>query len=143
MGASVIGYCPDMTEDLEENQPGFWNDCKAWGDWMAERYNHPEVLQILKDLNCNALLSVTSEGVSDDDIDWVTPNQLREAALKLKELVLTNDARVKPILDSYSINANDVDPIAEEFAQDLLDVAEIATFFEENQVAKMTLEVNW
>ena len=31
MGATVVAYWPDISEDQLESQPGFWNDCKAWG----------------------------------------------------------------------------------------------------------------
>jgi hypothetical protein len=37
MGASVVAYWPGITEDQAEAQPGFANDDRAWGNWMAER----------------------------------------------------------------------------------------------------------
>jgi len=43
MGASVIAYWPGITEQQIEEQPGFYNDSKAWGNWMAEREEEPEV----------------------------------------------------------------------------------------------------
>jgi hypothetical protein len=143
VGASVIGYCREMSDDLLENQPGFWNDCKAWGEWMAERENHPEVKQVLKDLGCDALLSFSTEGVSDDNVHWVTPGQLIQAALRLRELVLNEDPRTVKVLGSYAIRANRVDPVHEELAQDLSDVAQIAEFFASQGVKEMTLQVNW
>lgn len=110
---------------------------------MAEREDYPEVFQILKSLNSEALLTSITDGVEEDEVDWVTPKRLKESALKLRELVLANDSRIKPVLDSYAVNANDEEPIAKEFTQDLSDVAGIADFFEKEGVSQMTLEVNW
>ncbi len=43
MGASVIAYWPGITEEQFESQPGFDNDDRAWGNWMAEREDEPAV----------------------------------------------------------------------------------------------------
>src|SRR5690242_8283720 len=140
MGATVVGYCRNLTDELLEDQPGFYNDCKAWGNWMAERENHPEIIEILHDLGCDALLTCITEGVSEDEVFWVTPDQLAEAALWVRELVLNGDPRVQALVESYAVNANNVDPVNDEFVQDLLDVAQIAEFFSEKGVGEMTLE---
>jgi hypothetical protein len=77
------------------------------------------------------------------EVAWVSPRQLASAATRLRDLVLAKDARVQPILQVYAENSNDVDPVDQEFAQDLLDVAAIAEFAIECGAPKMTLEVNW
>jgi hypothetical protein len=56
MGASVSGYWPGMTDEQRGSLTGFDNDCKAWGDWMAERYNHPDVVSTLKQLGVGAIV---------------------------------------------------------------------------------------
>ena len=143
MGASVGGYWPGITSEQLENEPGFFNDCKGWGDWMAERYNHPTLIALHKELGVEALLSHTTQGMKASKVAWVSPEQLRAAATRLRELVLAKDSRVQPMLEVYAVNASDLEPVDQEFAQDLLDVAAIAEFASENGVSKMTLEVNW
>lgn len=81
--------------------------------------------------------------MSEDEVDWVTPDELMKAAESLKELVLAQDPRVKPIVETYALSANRVNPVHEELAQDLADVRLIAKFSKEIGVPKMTLEVNW
>lgn len=50
---------------------------------------------------------------------------------------------VTRVLEVYGRNANDIDPIAEEFLQDLADIEALAKWAEEQGESKMTLEVNW
>ncbi len=87
MGASVSGYWPGITDEQRDSLTGFDNDCKAWGNWMAERYNHPDVLDILKRLGVGALLSHITDGMEENEVDWVTPDDLMKAADQLRELV--------------------------------------------------------
>ena len=55
MGASVSAYWPGIEEELTEeqldSQPGFFNDSKAWGNWMAEREYEPRAMDLLCDNN--------------------------------------------------------------------------------------------
>jgi hypothetical protein len=143
MGASVIGYWPGITEEQIESQPGFFNDCKAWGDWMAEREKHQDVLKAMRELDVAPLLSFKTDGVEDGDVPWVSPDDLSRAALRLRNLVLAGDPKIKRILETYAASANEVDPVEQEFAQDLADIAELAEFALAQGVARMTLEVNW
>jgi hypothetical protein len=110
---------------------------------MAERYNHPDVIDSMKHLGVGALLSYITDGVGEDEVDWVSPDDLMNAADRLRELVLAQDPRVKRIVETYGLSANGVDPVHEEFAQDLADVRLIAHFSKEMGAPKMTLEVNW
>jgi hypothetical protein len=36
MGASVVAYRPGITERQVATQPGFFNDDRAWGNWIAQ-----------------------------------------------------------------------------------------------------------
>lgn len=143
MGASVNGYWPGMTESQLDSQPGFFNDCKAWGNWMAERENHADVLTSIGDLGAAALLSYKTDGIEDDEVDWVTPAALEAAAVRLRTLVLDADPRTDSIVATYSLSANGVDPVREELARDLEDIAAIARFARGHGATRMTLEVNW
>ncbi|MFN5944388.1 MAG: hypothetical protein ACK5ZG_13380 [Phycisphaerae bacterium] len=143
MGASVVGYWPGITEEQLADQPGFYNDCKAWGEWMAVRYDHPHIVALHRSLGLEPLLSHTTEGMKPSDVDWVEPHVLLSAANQLRELILAHDPRVKPLVQVYAQCANGFDDVEQEFAQDLADVAAIAEFVMSCGVAKMTLEVNW
>jgi hypothetical protein len=37
MGATVVGYWRGITDEQLDSQPGFWDDCQAFANWMAER----------------------------------------------------------------------------------------------------------
>jgi hypothetical protein len=55
MGASVGAYWPGIEEELTEEQlgsePGFFNGCKAWGNWMADRLIEPRTLEAIRSLS--------------------------------------------------------------------------------------------
>jgi hypothetical protein len=110
---------------------------------MAEREKHKDVLKAMKKLEVDALLSFKTDGVEDVDVSWVSPGDLTKAALRLRDLVLASDPGTKRILETYAVSANEVDPVEQEFAQDLVDIAELARFAQGEGVARMTLQVNW
>ena len=143
MGASVVPYWPGITEEHLEAAPGFWNDDRAWGNWMAEREEHEDVLQALRDLGVAALLTFKTDGVEDEDVDWVDPLELERAADCLRGLVLDGDPRTDRIVATYEISANKCDPVRQELARDLQDVASIARFARQAGAPVLTLEVNW
>jgi hypothetical protein len=143
MGASVIVYWPGMTDEQLESQPGFYNDDKAWGNWMAEREEEPAVTAAIKALAAEAILTVKTDGWDDEDVMWVSPQQLRDAAMKLREAVLTGSPDGRIILETYERNANRMDPVAEEFVRDLDDVIAMTHWAEAEGASKITLEVNW
>ena len=143
MGATVIGYWPGITEEQIEGQPGFYNDCKAWGNWMAEREGEPDVLQAVRDLGAAAILTVMTDGMDENDVEWVAPRELRDAAQKLQRAVEEGRPGIARILEVYGRHANGMDSLAEEFLTDLADIEAIALWAEEQGVRSMTLEVNW
>ena len=143
MGASVVAYWPGITDEQLESQPGFYNDDKAWGNWMAEREGEPEVLNAIKSLGADAILTYTTDGMEDEDVDWVSPRQLREAVRRLRDAIKDKRSEAKVILETYDRNANRINPIDEEFIQDLDDIEAIANWAEEEGAHRMTLEVNW
>jgi hypothetical protein len=143
MGALVSAYWPGITDEQRDSLTGFDNDCQNWARWMVERYRHPDVLATMKRLGVDALLSHITDGMAEDEVNWVSPDDLMKAAERLHELVLAQDPRVKRIVETYGLRANAVYPVHEEFAQDLADVRLIARFSKEMGVPKMTLEVNW
>jgi len=143
MSASIFVYWPGITDEERESFTGFDNDCDAWGSWMAERYNHPDVLDTITRLGVGALLSHITDGMDEDEVEWVSPNELMEVADRLRDLVLGKDPSVRRIVETYARSAPGVNPVHEEMAQDLADVRLIARFAKEMGVPKMTLEVNW
>jgi hypothetical protein len=143
MGASVIAYWPGITEQQIDSQPGFFNDDKAWGNWMAEREDDPLVLTAIQKLKAEAILTVKTDGWEDDDVTWVSPQQLREAVARLREAIQNGSPEARIILASYDRNANRVDPIADELLRDLQDIDVLTRWAEAEGATRMTLEVNW
>jgi hypothetical protein len=143
MGATVIAYWPGMTEDQAEAQPGFYNDDRAWGNWMAERDGDPAVSDAIRRLKAEAILTVKTDGWEDDDVTWVSPKELRDAAVRLREAVRAGSPEIRVILASYERNANRVAPVSEEFVRDLDDIETLARWAEAEGATKMTLAVNW
>ena len=117
MGATVSAYWPGITEEQFCSQPGFTNDCKAWGNWMAEREEVPAVADALRKLNAEALLSYKTTA-------WrtmrrtVTPWQLRDAAARLREAVRAGSPETGVVLETYA-RGGDPAYTAEEFVCDL------------------------
>lgn len=143
MGATVIAYWPGITEDQIDSQPDFYNDNKPWGDWMANREEEPAVYDAIRTLNADAILTYKTDGLDDEDVAWVTPQQLREAAMKLREAVRAGLPETEPILRTYEKSANRSAPLADGFIQDLDDIINLTKFAEEENATQMTLEVNW
>lgn len=143
MGAAVIAYWPGITEEQVDAQPGFYNDDRAWGNWMAERDGDPAVSDAIRRLDAEAILTVKTDGWDDDDVIWVRPQELRDAARRLREAVRAGSPEARLILASYERNANRVDPVAEEFIRDLDDIQALTRWAEAEGATRMTLEVNW
>jgi hypothetical protein len=143
MGASVNAYWPGMTEAQLESQPGFRNDDKQWGNWMAEREDDPAVPDAIRSLNAQAILTCKTDGWDDEDVTWVSPQELRDAALELRDAVQAKAPEAAVILDSYERGANAGSKVEAMFADDLTDVIELANWAEAQGTTRMTLEVNW
>ena len=143
MGASVVVYWPGITAAQRDAQPGFANDDKAWGDWMAEREGDPAVLRAVADLGAAALLTVKTDGWDDDDVAWVTPEELGRAALTLRRAIEGRHPAAGRILASYARHASGVASPLDEFLTDLDDIAALAAWAGREGASRMTLEVNW
>jgi hypothetical protein len=143
MGASVIAYWPGLTDEQMESMPGFFNDDRAWGNWMAERDGNARVLEAVRRLMAEAILTLKTDGWDDEDVTWVTPDELKTAAMRLRAAVQAESPEAAVILESYEINANRIDPVAEEFVRDLDDIVAMAEWAKGQGAARMTLEVNW
>ena len=143
MGATVIAYWPGMTEAQFESQPGFRNDDRAWGNWMAELETETAVCDAIRKLKAEAILTYKTDGMDDEDVSWVSPQQLRDAATQLREAVRAGSPETRIILEIYERNANRIDPLAQEFVCDLNDIIAMTNWAEEEGATRMTLEVNW
>ena len=143
MGATVVAYWPGITDEQMESMPGFWNDAKASGNWMAECENHPQAIDAIRRLQAEAILTLKTDGWDDDDVTWTTPQELQTAATKLRRAVQDQTPEAALILRSYEVNANRIDPVPEEFIRDLDDIIAIARWAEQQGATRLTLEVNW
>lgn len=142
MGATIQAYWPGITPQQLASQPGFYNDCAPWGDWSAVREQNPEVIRAIRKLKVDAIRTFTTHGIADDEVDWVTPSELRKAALKLKDHVRSGKSETKIILSTYEEGANLVDSLEDEFVRDLDDIANLASWAEAQGATRMTLEIN-
>jgi hypothetical protein len=88
-------------------------------------------------------LPFVRDGVEDEDVDWVTPQELRQAAQKLGKAIRAGLPETEIILESYERAAKWVDSVKEDFLRDLEDIEAITLWAEEVGAVKMTLEVNW
>ena len=143
MGASIIAYWAGITEQQLESQPGFYNDDRAWANWMAELGEQTELSDTVIKLNAAAILTYKTDPMEDDEVEWVTPQQLRDAANRLREEVLSESAAARILLDTYERGANRLEETATEFIRDLDDIIAIANWSETEGATRMTLEVNW
>jgi hypothetical protein len=143
MGATVNTYWPGITDEQIYSQPGFYNDDKPFGDWMAVREEVPGALDAIRKLGAEAILSLKTDGWEDEDVNWVTPQQMREAARKLREAVAAGLPDTEAILEAYRPSAVPDEPLAEQFIRDLDDVIALTEWAEVEGASKMTLEVNW
>lgn len=143
MGATVIAYFPGMTQEQLDSQPGFRNDCRAWANWMAECEEQPQMIAAVENLNANAILTFKTDPMEDDEVEFVTPAQLREAATNLREAVSSGAPEAQVILKVYEKGANRINPVDEEFIRDLEDIVELANWGENEGATEITLEVNW
>jgi hypothetical protein len=143
LGASVIAYFPGMTEEQLETQPGFYNDDRAWANWMAECEDEPAMLDAVRRLSAQAILTYKTDPMEDDEVEFVTPQQLRDAAMKLRDAVLNGAPESQIVLKVYEKGANRIDPVRDEFVRDLDDVVALANWAEQQGASQITLEVNW
>jgi hypothetical protein len=143
MSASVIVYWPGITAQQIDAQPGFFNDDKAWGNWMAEREDDPAVSDAIRELKAEAILTCKTDGWEDDNVSWVNPQELRDAVARLREALQRGAPAARIILASYERNANRMNSVADEFLQDLEDIEALTRWADAQGATSMTLEVNW
>lgn len=139
----MVAYWPGITEVQLGAQPGFANDDRAWGNWMAEREDDAVVLRAVADTGATALLTLKTDGWDDDEVEWVTPQELRQAARALILAVRRRHPAVGHILACYARNANGVEPLVDEFLADLADIEVIADWAEREGASQVTLYVSW
>src|ERR1044071_3276870 len=107
---------------------------------MTEREDVPAVAEALRRLGAEALLTYKTDGVEDDEVEWVTPAQLRDAAARLREAVVAGSPDSVVILETYTRGR--VPASAADFVRDLDDVIAMTRWAEEAGAKVMTLEVN-
>lgn len=143
MGAAIIAYFPGVTNEQIDLQEGFRNDHRAWANFMVEQEKDPKVVEAMQKLTAGALLTFKTEEMEDEDIDWVTPQQLRDACIKIRDAVRSGAPEAEPLLDAYSRGNNGIDPITDEFVRDLEDIIKLADWGEKLGTKQITLEVGW
>jgi hypothetical protein len=143
MGASIFAYWPGITDEQIESQPGFANDDHDWATWMAEGLTEPDVVAVLERMGTLPLATMTTEGVSDEEVYWVTPAELRKAADRLCRLIDEEDAEAAALVERYELTAYPSTDTAGQFQQDLRDIESLAAWAGEQGAEKLTLHVSW
>ncbi len=114
---------------------------------MAEREGEPRVTEAIRKLQAEAILTYSTDGMNDEDVSWVTPQDLRMAANKLRQAVEEKNPETEIILETYARHAYQDDEIEEDvphqFIQDLQDIVAITEWAEWLKATKMTLFVGW
>jgi hypothetical protein len=110
---------------------------------MAEREAEPAVQDAIRKLKAEAILTLKTDGWDDEDVNWVSPQQLRDAATRLCEAIRAGSPEARIVLETYERNANRVYPVSEEFIRDLDNIIAITRWAEEEGATRMALEVNW
>jgi hypothetical protein len=143
VSTTVTAYWPGITEEQIDSEPWLSDDGHNWGQWVAEREDKPDVLQIVAELGGTALLTVMTDGWEDDDVEWATPQALRKAAIRLAQAVRENQPGIAQVLEVYGRNTADTTPISEQFLTDLTEIANLATWAETQGTDRMTLSVSF
>jgi hypothetical protein len=121
----------------------FNNDYQDWANWMAEGLQDPEVHEAMRRADVLALSTMTTDGVSDEEVYWVSPADLRKAAARLCSLIDAGDPDAAAIMESYEITANYGEDLAEHFKRDLRTAEALAAWAEAEGARKMTLYVGY
>lgn len=143
MGASVTAYWPGITEEQLNAQPEFNGDSVPWGNWMLEREKAPAASEAVRKLGAKAILTFMDEEMEDEDVDWVTPGELREGAERLREAVKAGLPETRIILETYGKRATRLYPVEELFVLDLEDIMEITRWAEREGAQVITLKVSF
>ncbi len=94
----------------------------------------------LKELGAGALLTFTTSGLDEAQVDWVSPDQLLEAARTLTAALKAGSALARSILTVYRIAADDA---RQSFYTDLEDLGKIAEAARADGTVEMTLAIDF
>lgn len=92
-------------------------------------------------LGLSTLLTFTTDGVDDDDVDWAEPKELESAALALAQLIKKRDPSIRELLDSYPDPPDGT--AVESLTNDLEDIVAMARYAHGLGITLMALELNW
>lgn len=142
MGASIYVHWPGVTEEEQDDHPGFNQDCEPYARWQAAVQSSWLTKLWLKRNGLSPLLSFYMTDTAEKEIVWTTPSDLRRAATKLKDMLLEKRPDTKKISKLYK-NGPGAEPQHVELATDLNDVSWIAEYAQKCGAEKITLLVAW
>jgi hypothetical protein len=143
MSATIGIHWPGCTEEEEFGHYGFDNDDSPWANWLVEVIEHEEVQSAVIDLGCKALLSHTTDGMNDEEVEWTTPDELMRAVKVMSDAIVAKDSRTIPILAAYEKSAIGEEAAEIEIDRDLRDVGLLGKYAKEHGATSITLSVNW
>lgn len=142
MGASIAVYWPGISNEQFDGEPGFRQD-KVWANWLPAAVNSWRVRREFKKVGVSPLLTFKTEGVDDEHVDWVTPNELESSARKLIAVVKEDPKAVRVALQLYEKHGRPEPPVEVSFVCDIEDIIASADYARTLGQEKLTFEVNW
>ena len=143
MAATAIAYWLGITDQQLESQPPFYNSGYSWAEWLAALQEEPSATQSLTSLGAGALLTAMTDGMSDEEVLWVAPRELRAATERLRSAIEDNHPDTQPILDLYRRHRTEARSVVEEFLAVLTELEDLILWAEGEGAMRMTIEVNW
>jgi hypothetical protein len=140
MGASITPYWKGIKQRTLKGAPGFYNDDSPWANWFVKVVEDDDLRSRLIRLGAGALLSHTTEGLKDPDVDWESPDSFISAAAQVSQALVDGNPDALELLRAYGPG---YESPSREFLQDLADVATIARWALGHKVSQMTLAYNW
>ena len=110
---------------------------------MAELVQDEALQARMEQLGVAGLMTLTTDGLSDEQVDWIAPSRLRLEARRLRELVRQRAPEAAAIVASYANVAPSTDDVEDEIIRDLSAIEKMAAWAEARDTGRMTLYVSW
>ena len=142
MGASIYLHWPNAAREDQENHPGFDQDDHAYASWITAVSSSRELAMELEARGLDPLLKIGEFGQSEKKMQYATPDEIAVAALKLKAILLTNDALVHKLIKLYRSGIGE-EPEHIELGYDLANLASIAKYAKDRGAKQLAILIGW
>jgi hypothetical protein len=144
MPCFVIPYWKGITPEQVQKAPILRNDDAIWADFICALTEAGDEFDgIIESLGVGAVTSFTTDRVSDDNVDWVTPDEYADAINSLSFALRDCDQRAMDLLKVYEKSEKLRWDASESMLCDLYDLRRFAAYATEQGVETMTIAANW